>query len=233
VKFTPDGGTIDVSLEARGSRAILSVRDTGRGIEREFLDEVFDRFSQAEGFISRTTGGLGLGLAIVRNIVELHGGEVTAESEGPGKGATFRVLLPISTSRAVTTPPHGAAISRLDGRRILVVDDSPEALNMFASLLGAAGAKVFPASSAREALELTERENIDVVVTDIAMPGESGLSLISALRSRTSARNAGCAIVAMTALGSSMESATLEAGATAFLEKPVSAADLLRVLAEV
>jgi len=229
VKFTPDEGRIEVRLEQNGARAVVSVCDTGQGIEPEFLPAVFDRFSQAEAVKNRTVGGLGLGLAIVRHIVELHGGEVTAESEGKGRGATFRFLLPIATARP-DAPPQRNAVPNLDARRILVVDDTKEALNMFASFLRAAGATVFPASSMREALDVAARETIDAVVTDLAMPDGDGLELIAALRNQASDQT--LAVVAMTALGSSMRDASITAGADAFLEKPVEPSDLVRLLSE-
>ena len=229
VKFTPDQGRIEIRVERKGARAIVSVRDSGQGIEPEFLPAVFDRFSQAEQVKSRAVGGLGLGLAIVRHIVELHGGEVTAESEGKGKGATFRFMLPIATSRQDAVPRE-AGLPHLDGRRILVVDDTKEALDMFVSFLRAAGATVFPARSMNEALSVCEREEIDAVVTDLAMPGGDGIELIGALRNQ--AKSGSFAVVAMTALGSSMREASMNAGANAFLEKPIAPSDLVRVLAE-
>lgn len=229
VKFTPDGGKVEITLETNGARAIVSVRDSGQGIEPEFLPAVFDRFSQAEQVKKRSVGGLGLGLAIVRHIVELHGGDVEAESEGKGKGATFRFMLPIADTRRREVPPQGV-LPHLDARRILVVDDTKEALEMFVSFLRAAGATVFPAASMSEALTLCEREEIDAVVTDLAMPGGDGIELITALRKH--ARNKNMSIVAMTALGSSMREASLNAGADVFLEKPVEPSELVRVLAE-
>jgi signal transduction histidine kinase/CheY-like chemotaxis protein len=229
VKFTPDEGQIEVRLEKKEQRAIVSVRDSGQGIEPEFLPAVFDRFSQAEHVKKRSVGGLGLGLAIVRHIAELHGGEVTAESGGKGKGATFRLMLPVTAARQGTvSEEHG--LPNLDGRRILVVDDTKDALNMFVSLLRAAGATVFPASSMREALTVAARETINAVVTDLVMPDGDGLEFIVALRDE--ANHQALPIVAMTALGSSMREASLQAGANAFLEKPVNPADLLRLLAD-
>jgi PAS domain S-box-containing protein len=228
VKFTPDQGEIEIRLETKGARAIVSVRDTGQGIEPEFLPAVFDRFSQAAHVKGRAVGGLGLGLAIVRHIVELHGGDVTAESEGKGKGATFRFMLPIATAHQAAAPHH-AALPNLDGRRILVVDDTKDALDMFVSFLRAAGATVFPAMSMEEALAVCEREEINAVVTDLAMPGGDGIDLIGALRSQ--ARSTPFSVVALTALGSSMREASLNAGADAFLEKPIEPSDLVRVLA--
>jgi signal transduction histidine kinase len=228
VKFTPDGGRVDVTAEVKGSRVVISVSDTGRGIEPQFLPAVFDRFSQAEDVTNRAIGGLGLGLAIVRHIVELHGGEVSAESEGLEKGATFRVMLPI-VGGDVAVPTGERAMPRLHERRILVVDDSRESLEMFSAFLRAAGATVFAAASVAEALELNARETIDVVVTDISMPGESGLALIKTLRSEDRRDQA---IIAITALGSTVEEDAMNAGATAFLDKSVGPVELVRMLAD-
>jgi PAS domain S-box-containing protein len=235
VKFTPDGGRIDVTVEETGSRVVITVSDTGKGIEPQFLPAVFDRFSQAEGVSSRSIGGLGLGLAIVRHIVELHGGEVAAESAGAGKGASFRVMLPVvgAGGSTVIAPVLGeGSMPNLRDRRILVVDDSRESLEMFTSFLRAAGAVVFPATSASEALEVNATETIDAVVTDISMPGESGLALIGVLRSDPSRGRRGRVIIAVSALGGRVEDEAMKAGATAFLEKPFGPADLVRLLAE-
>ena len=229
VKFTPDEGTIEIRLDVKGPRASVSVRDSGQGIEPQFLPAVFDRFSQAENVKNRSFGGLGLGLAIVRHIVELHGGEVIAESEGKGRGSTFRFKLPVSTALAAAAPQE-TALPNLDGRRILVVDDTKEALDMFVSFLRAAGATVFPARSMSEALDVCEKEEIDALVTDLAMPGGDGIQLITAVRNSPTAKP--CAVVAMTALGSTMREASLSAGANAFLEKPIEPSQLVRVLSE-
>jgi len=226
VKFTPDRGRIEIRVEQKQTRAEITVSDSGRGIDPAFLPAVFDRFAQAESVAGRSTGGLGLGLAIVRSIVELHGGEVTADSAGLGKGSTFRVTLPVTDAQVLSA----AAVSDvpdLDGQRILLVEDSTDELTMFTAFLRAAGATVFPAASAREARAIDAAENIDAVVTDIAMPGESGLDLIRALRSHERQR----VIVAITAFGSSMRDDVIAAGATAMLEKPFGPADLVRLLA--
>jgi len=228
VKFTPDEGRIEIRLEKKDGRAVVSVSDTGQGIEPEFLPAVFDRFSQADNVKQRAVGGLGLGLAIVRHIVELHGGEVTVESGGKQKGATLRFVLPIATARQAAIQEQ-VALPNLDGHRILVVDDTREALNMFVSFLRAAGATVFAAASMEEALSVCAAEEIDAVVTDLAMPGGDGIELINALRNATVRKP--FKVVAMTALGSSMREASLSAGADAFLEKPIAPSDLVRVLA--
>ena len=230
VKFTPDCGWVSVGLTTRGTRAVVEVRDNGQGIEAEFLPAVFDRFSQAEALSHRSKTGLGLGLAIVRHIVELHGGEVTVESEGTGKGATFRVFLPVVANPGVVVERE-KTLPRLEGRRVLVVDDTQDALTMFATFLRAAGATVFPASSVQQALLILATEHVDAVVTDLAMPGESGLGLIRTLRNDPVSGHSGVAIIAMTAMGGSSRTEALAAGATAFVEKPAGPADLVRVLA--
>jgi signal transduction histidine kinase len=229
MKFTPDEGEIEIGLETKGARAVVSVRDSGQGIEPDFLPAVFDRFSQAENVKKRAFGGLGLGLAIVRHIVELHGGEVKAESEGKGKGATFSFMLPLATSTHHALAPE-SALPTLDGRRVLVVDDTKDALDMFASFLRAAGAKVFAASSMADALALCATEDIDAVVTDLAMPGGDGIELIGTLRAQ--AKTKPLTVVAMTALGASMRDPALAAGADEFLEKPINPSDLVRLLSE-
>lgn len=227
VKFTPDDGRVDVTVAVRGARAVISVSDSGRGIDPAFLPAVFDRFSQAETVAGRSTGGLGLGLAIVRHIVELHGGEVTAESAGINRGATFTVSLPISKAEVQQTA-GSRDLPNLNGKRILLVEDSLDTLSMFTSFLRAAGATVFPASSVKEAFLIDAAEAIDVVVTDISMPGENGLMLIRSLRSANRER----AIIAITALGGSVRDEIMRAGATLLIEKPFGPAELVRKLAE-
>lgn len=227
VKFTPDSGQVDVTVSVRDARAIISVSDSGKGIDRAFLPAVFDRFSQAENVAGRSTSGLGLGLAIVRHIVELHGGEVTAESGGAGQGATFRVMLPVSDAvapRAAGSPD----LPGLQGRRVLLVEDSLDTLSMFTTFLRAAGATVFPASTVKEAFVIDAAESIDAVVTDISMPGDNGLMLIRSLRSANRDR----IIIAITALGGTVRDEVMRAGATTLMEKPFGPAELVRKLAE-
>jgi signal transduction histidine kinase len=226
VKFTPENGRIDVRLEVHDRRATIVVSDTGRGIDPAFLPAVFDRFSQAENVASRATGGLGLGLAIVRSIVELHGGEVGVESKGAGTGATFRVTFPV-TDKVAMRDDTDTEMPGLYGRRILVVDDSKEALSMFTSFLRAAGATVFPASSVREALVIDAAEKIDAVVTDLSMPHETGFELIKTIRENDQERT----IIAISALPGDIREEVLATGANELLEKPFSPADLVRILA--
>src|SRR5437773_1531138 len=178
IKFTPNRGRIDLRLERAGSRARLTVRDTGRGISRELLPHIFDRFRQDEQ--TRRHGGLGLGLAIVRHIVELHEGSVRAESEGEGRGATLVVELPLPGEDVASAQKPAAVYRRLEsassrlinlaGRRILVVDDEADARELLAQILGQAGAHVVVVASADEALDTLRRWRPDVLVSDIGMP---------------------------------------------------------------
>ncbi len=196
VKFTPRGGRVRIALERADDRARLTVRDTGEGISPEFLPYVFERFRQADSSGTRRHGGLGLGLAIVRGLVERHGGNVRAESAGTEQGAVFTVELPLLASvaeeaarvqpgRQVTTAePDAAPGLLLGGLRVLVVDDDPDSNAVVSALLVSCGAEVQTAVSAPEALEVAGRWQPDVVVSDIAMPGEDGCTLLREIRSR-------------------------------------------------
>jgi len=196
VKFTPRGGRVRIALERVDDRARLTVRDTGEGISPDFLPYVFERFRQADSSGTRRHGGLGLGLAIVRGLVERHGGSVRAESAGTEQGAVFTVELPLLASvaeeaarvqpgRQVTTAePDAAPGAPLGGLRVLVVDDDPDSNAVVSALLVSCGAEVQTAVSAPDALEVAGRWQPDVVVSDIAMPGEDGCTLLRQLRAR-------------------------------------------------
>ncbi len=193
IKFTPERGRVVVRLFAEGSSVVLSVGDSGIGIDPSFLPHVFDRFTQHDSSTTRSHGGMGLGLAIVRHLVELHGGSVTAESEGAGQGATFTVRLPL---RVVENADEGSSSGEKDavvagaelaGVRALVVDDERDSRDLVASVLAQSGASVFLAASAREALEVLGRQHVDVVLADIAMPDADGYWLIEHIRSHPSA----------------------------------------------
>jgi hypothetical protein len=201
VKFTPRGGRVQVLLERVNSHLEASVVDTGEGIAPEFLPYVFDRFRQADASTTRPHGGLGLGLAIVKQLVELHGGSVTAKSAGVGRGATFTVALPLSVlhrspeadserrhpGSADASPPDVVASFDLTGVNILVVDDEADARALIARLLQSRNAIVRTAGSASEAFRLLQSEKPDVLISDIGMPGEDGYTLIG--RVRASARS--------------------------------------------
>jgi CheY-like chemotaxis protein len=178
-------------LEQHDSDVVLSVTDTGRGIDQNFLPFVFDRFKQVDASITRRVGGLGLGLALVRHIVELHGGQVAVESDGVGKGATFSITLPIravippaaespSSPRAGGVTPRTSAV--LDRVRVLIVDDEPDARDYIAAVLIRAGAMVETARSAAEGFDAFKRFGPDVLVSDIGMPDEDGLSFMRRIR---------------------------------------------------
>jgi signal transduction histidine kinase/ActR/RegA family two-component response regulator len=234
VKFTPPGGSVNVSAVTSGGSVDVRVADTGRGIPRAFLPQVFERFRQADSTATRSAGGLGLGLFIARRLVDAHGGSIRAESEGEGRGATFTVSLPVAAGHenASTRPPSDAAphadppdspsLTSLEGVRVLIVDDDADAREVMASALETSGATVTAAASADEALELLGgNAAIDVLLSDIAMPGHDGYDLIRQVRSR-STELAAIPAAAVTACASSDErDRALAAGFQLHLAKPV------------
>ncbi|HEY6907843.1 MAG TPA: PAS domain-containing protein [Myxococcales bacterium] len=229
VKFTPSGGRVGVVVEQIGGEALLNVSDTGPGIAADFLPHVFERFRQAETGFARTHGGLGLGLAIVKYLVEVHGGSVSAHSDGLGRGASFSVRLPaISSSRREALPEAPAPLpapATLSGVRVLVVDDDPDMRELLRDLLTGCGAQVETAASAARAIESVQSSRPDIVLTDIGMPHEDGYSLVRKLAKDLPA-------VALTAYarGEDREQA-LRAGFRAHVAKPVDVAELLAVMA--
>jgi PAS domain S-box-containing protein len=249
VKFTPKSGQIAVKLSRFNSQVEVSVSDSGEGIETEFLPFVFDRFRQADGSKTRKHGGLGLGLAIVRNLVEMHGGTVKADSEGPGKGATFSVRLPLlAVYRKKISPPSTISIDdsadplemltiecppKLDGLRVLVVDDDGDTLEMLRTVLAQCEADVITVSSAGDAWREIERRRPDVLVSDIGMPKEDGYELIR--RSRESESETSEAMIpalALTAYAKAEDRVrALSAGYQMHLAKPVEPAELVLVVA--
>ena len=241
VKFTPRGGRVEVVIGGSESQIEITVSDTGQGISPDFLPYVFDRFRQAEGSTTRKYGGLGLGLAIVRHLVELHGGKVTADSPGEGQGATFTVNLPIPALHR-EAPPELEAVSTdeeddrlllehapsLTGLRVLVVDDEPDARDLLAVVLGQRGAQVTTADSAATALETLNAQPFDVLISDIQMPGVDGYDLIRRLRSVEAGRGQFIPAVALTAHARAKDRArVLAAGFQMHVSKPVSAAELI------
>jgi PAS domain S-box-containing protein len=189
IKFTPRGGRVQVTLKRLGSGVQISVSDTGRGITPEFLPHLFEWFQQAETGPARAHGGLGLGLAIGRHIVELHGGTIHAASEGEGKGATLTVWLPAVPTKVSGELPCAPIASELEpyyqalaGLRILVVDDEPDTSELISTLFTACGAEVRPAGSAADGFDELTRWRPDVVVSDIGMPGEDGFAFIAKVR---------------------------------------------------
>jgi signal transduction histidine kinase len=239
IKFTPKGGSVGVRVEREGSDVLVKVSDTGQGIAPEFLPHVFERFRQADGSTTREHGGLGLGLAIVRHLVEQHGGRVTAESAGERRGSVFTISLPIAAVKAPSEapgttgqqpsrrPPEDVALP-LYGVRVLVVDDQPDARDLLALVLGRAGAQVSTAASAAEALELYVREGVEVLVSDIGMPVEDGYSLVSRIRSTPAGR---IPAVALTAYATEEDrQRALAAGFDAHVAKPVEPTELVSVI---
>jgi PAS domain S-box-containing protein len=187
IKFTPEEGTITLRLRRRRSRLQIIVRDTGRGIAREFMPHLFGKFIQADPTTTRKHGGLGLGLAIVRQIVELHGGTIRAASPGPDRGAVFVVTLPCTDVAATGGPAvdedaHGDGMDLAPESRILLVDDDPDALGLLTRILAESGAQVATASSAAEGWEAFRDHPSDVIISDISMPGEDGYTLARRLR---------------------------------------------------
>ncbi len=245
VKFTQKGGRVEVRLGRVDSHVELKVSDTGQGISQEFLPYVFDRFRQADGSTTRMHGGLGLGLAIVRHLVELHGGTVRAESQGTGHGATFTVQLPIAALRSADfglrieeqgstafqsaiQNPHSAILS---GVRVLVVDDEEDARGLLRTVLEKSGAEVVAAAGVGEALAAIEREPPDVLISDIGMPGEDGYALIRRVRTLDPARGGSVPAAAVSAYaGEDNRRQALNAGFQLHVAKPVDPEELVSVV---
>jgi PAS domain S-box-containing protein len=241
VKFTPKGGRVQVALERVNSHIEIAVSDTGQGIDPGFLPHMFERFQQGDAGPSRAHGGLGLGLAIVRHIVEAHGGTVHAESPGPGRGAVFTVKLPLMMARragelerrhpTVGAVADGRELQRLDGLRILVVDDEPDSNDAVSELLASCGADVRAAASADEARDVLARWRPDVLVSDVGMPGEDGYAFIARLRANEGDR-APMPAVALTAYASRDDKVRLlSAGFQAHVPKPLDPNELVAVIA--
>ena len=284
IKFTPPGGRVEIRLESSDARspaafadagvegqqiegvsrsgssqlagphARITVSDTGQGINPEFLPYVFDRFRQADSSTTRRHGGLGLGLAIVRHLVEMHGGVISVYSAGAKQGSAFSVDLPLAQSQRARSAAfkdsgplrHGVApaggeggsnhvslAGKLAGVRILVVDDEPDTLDMLVNLLTQAGADVQPAPSAREAIDVLARWNPGVLVTDVGMPGEDGYQLIGKIRSMKHEQGGNIPAVALTAYATADDRArALSAGFQRHVAKPVEPLQLVSIIAE-
>jgi signal transduction histidine kinase len=249
VKFTPEGGKVEVMLKRVDSQAEIAVSDTGQGIAPEFLPYVFDEFQQADASTSRKHGGMGLGMAIVKHLVELHKGTVRAESLGEGLGATFRVNLPLATEAAIGQDKDGVFSAETDettefggpgtggsltlrGVRILVVDDEADARELIKRVLEDHEAEVTTAQSVPEALQAFENFRPDVLVSDIGMPGLDGYDLIRGVRELEPERGGRTPAVALTALVRSSERRrALHAGYQMHISKPVAPSRLVAALA--
>ena len=245
VKFTPNGGSVEVRLERVGSHIEIAVADTGAGIVPEFLPHVFERFRQADQKTSRRHGGLGLGLSIVRHLVELHGGSVRADSAGEGAGSTFTVTLPVApihqadeleegrghTPARATSHAHECP-ERLDGLRVLVVDDEPDARELLAAGLGQCGAEVTTVSSAGEALAALAGAKFDALVSDLGMPGEDGYWLVGRVRALPAEAGGRTPAVALTAYARTEDRLrAMRAGFDMHVSKPVELNELVAVIA--
>jgi PAS domain S-box-containing protein len=240
IKFTPEGGRVEVGLKRIGEHAELRVRDTGRGISPEFLPHVFDRFRQATRTDARSRAGLGLGLAIVRHIVEAHGGSVTAESAGVGLGSTFVCKLPLVGVGQEVVPAierqmtqlKVKATSSLKGIKVLVVDDDEDAREMLGAALNSYGAEVITAAGALKALDALASENIDVLVSDINMPEVDGYELIRRVRAMKPEQGGRIPAVALTAYARAEDRLrALKSGFQTHMPKPVEPAELEVVVA--
>jgi signal transduction histidine kinase/CheY-like chemotaxis protein len=236
VKFTPQGGKIAIRIEQEKSHAKVTVQDTGQGIDAEFLPRVFDRFRQADSSTTRSFGGLGLGLAIVRHLVELHGGTVSAESEGVGKGATFSATFPLLTDRAAPIAPgeiSATEVRSLDGLRVLLVDDEAEAREIISTVIGRTGAEVKTCISASEALTKVTEWRPDVILSDIAMPEEDGYSFIGKVRSLPRDKGGETPAAALSAYARDEDRAhALAAGYQMHIAKPIGASQLVTMVAK-
>jgi len=245
VKFTPKGGRVQIHLQRVNSHVEIVVSDTGEGIAAHVLPTIFDRFTQADSSSTRAHSGLGLGLALVKHLVELHGGSVTARSAGEGQGATFVVALPLS----IASIPPGAALRhhptastmepllasvRLDALRVVIVDDDPQALELASTILVSAGADVKTCTSAPDAMAVLQTWRPDVLVSDIEMPGEDGYALIRKVRALEPGRGGNTPAIALSAYGRAQDrTRSLTAGYSMHVPKPVDPGELTAIIASV
>ena len=236
VKFTPPGGDVYIVLSEENRQAVIEVRDTGQGVAPEFMPHLFERFRQADSSPTRSHQGLGLGLAIVRHLLELHGGTIGAESAGPGHGATFRVRLPLAREGAADAPRgrDGHHQDALRGVRVLVVDDEDSIRELVTAVFRGSGAEVREASSARAALDALKHWPADVVLTDLAMPHADGFDLLHWLRTSNAERLRTVPVVALTAFAMPEDrERVMSGGFQGFVAKPVDVAALREAVADV
>ena len=249
VKFTPKGGRIQICVQRVNSSVEISVSDTGKGISADFLPFVFERFKQSDNSTTRRHGGLGLGMAITRHIIELHGGTIRAESAGEDAGTTFTVSLPVSIvnrakplEKKKKSSEKNSAIDenglpqidlpRLDELRVLIVDDEADARDLLVTVLKQHGARAIAVATVAEAVEKFESEPPDLIVSDIEMPNEDGFSLIKKLRLFNKTLDKKIPAIALTAHARPSERLKiLSAGFLTHLAKPVETAELLAVIA--
>jgi CheY-like chemotaxis protein len=234
LKFTPPGGAVTVRLVG-GNSARLIVSDTGVGIDADFLPHIFERFRQADSAGGRAHSGLGLGLAIVRHLVELHGGHVSAESSGAGQGATFTVVLPIAATAAAATAGEGHATGtgqRLDGLTVLIVEDDADTRDLVKTILAKAGATPVATANARDGVSAARRIRPHVLVSDLAMPGEDGFEVVRQVKSWMAEAGVVLPALALTAYARLEDrDRALAAGFDHYIAKPVEPAELVREVA--
>jgi CheY-like chemotaxis protein/anti-sigma regulatory factor (Ser/Thr protein kinase) len=243
IKFTPRDGRVQIVLERRNSHIEITVTDTGAGVSPEFLPFLFERFRQGDASTTRTYGGLGLGLSIVKSLVELHGGTVWASSAGEGQGTTVTVHLPLAshspadiTERVLPAKQAGqyAIAAELAGLKVLVVDDEPDARDLMKRVLEDCAAEVMTASTTGEALALVEARKPDVLITGISMPESDGFELLSRVRELGSDRGGKVPAIALTGFASSEDrTRALRAGFLAHVAKPVDPSELVATVASV
>lgn len=235
IKFSPSGGYVDASLEANDTEALIRVKDQGEGISSEFLPHVFERFRQEDGSRTRTFGGLGLGLALVKSFVEAHGGTVEAASGGQGRGSFFEVKLPRENALKSKTRPATRKRELSDAAnrtRVMIVEDQPDTLEMLSANFESRGYEVLRCTLALEALELAGRENFDILISDIGMPGMDGLQLIQELRQREGLKS--LPAIALTGYASQKDvDAAIAAGFNRHLSKPIDPTDLVQMVESV
>jgi PAS domain S-box-containing protein len=245
IKFTQRGGSVSIDLTCVESTARLTVGDTGDGISPDFLPYVFDRFRQAEGSISRKQGGLGLGLAVARHLVELHGGTITAESEGLGQGSVFTVDLPLAQERRdparaeerrreVERRRSRSGVIRLDGVHVMLVEDDDDSRKLLGTMLKRHGARVTSTKSAAEALEAFANEVPDVLISDIGMPDQDGYELIRKLRSLPPEKGGNTPAIALTGYASRKDrERALSSGYHQHMAKPIEQVDMIAAIAAI
>jgi CheY-like chemotaxis protein len=244
IKFTPKNGRVEIRLERVNSHVEIAVSDNGKGIEAEFLPFVFDRFRQSDGSMARRHGGLGLGLSIVRQIVELHGGTVSVESEGAEKGASFWLSLPVlplwDESLALEPVAHTyagevrtseRAETVLSDLQILVVDDEPDSRELLKFALESEGASVVVAKDAAEAFEKLQHAKFDLMVSDIGMPDEDGFSLMKRIRELPKASGGNTPAIALTGYARTEDGTrALESGFQVHIAKPIDLGELSGII---
>ena len=242
IKFTPKGGRVRVTVARRDAQVVIAIADTGVGIKTEFIPYLFERFRQADASTTRAYGGLGLGLSIVKRLVELHGGTVGVESPGEGRGATVTVELPVASPGGIMADPGGVELesvpheplAELSGVTVLVVDDQADARELVQRVLEDAGADVITAAGAAAALDLVEARKPDVLISDIGMPEADGFELLRWVRALGTARGGRVPAIALTAFARSEDrTRALRAGFAVHVSKPVDPAELVATVVSV